>query len=218
MNDKVQSVLVVGGGAPVGVERLQQCAAGYEACLAADSGLAAVKEAGLSPLFVVGDMDSVSPEVLASMGADKTRRSTDQSTTDLEKAVLLALELGAKKIGIVCASGDRIDHTINGVSMMIRYRGKAEFVWHDAQGDGTLAFPSSTNIVGQPGDRISLVPAPGATAVRTSGLKYMLEGVDLIMGSRDGISNELMVATARVSFKTGSLLVYRFLNKTAAPR
>lgn len=200
------------------VERLKQCAAGYEACLAADSGLGALKQAGLSPLFLVGDLDSVSSEDAASMGADKTKKSTDQSNTDLEKAVLLALELGAKRIGIVNASGDRIDHTFNGVSVMIRYRGKAEFVWHDGQGDGTVAFPTAVAITGQPGDKVSLVPAPGATAVRTVGLKYMLDGADLIMGSRDGIANELMVATARVQFKTGSLLVYRFLNKTAAPQ
>lgn len=204
-------MLIVAGGAAVSVERLKQCAANYEAVIAADAGVSLVRQAGLSPIFLVGDLDSATPEDQAWVTADRTRRSTDQNTTDVEKAVLLALELGAKKIGLVCASGDRIDHTFNGVSMMVRYRTRAELVWHDAQGDGTLALAPSATITGQPGDKVSLVPAPGATGVRTSGLKYLLDGVDLTLGSRDGVSNELMVATARLSFKSGSLLVYRFL-------
>jgi thiamine pyrophosphokinase len=216
MSAQVQSILVVGGGSFVGVERLQQCAAAYDGAIAADAGVSALRRAEVVPLYLVGDLDSVAPEDRAWVPADRTRASTDQNTTDLEKAIGLALELGAKRIGLVCASGDRIDHTFNAVSLMLRYRGRAEFTWHDAAGDGTLAFAPGTAIAGKPGERVSLVPAPGATAVRTTGLKYMLEGTDLVLGSRDGISNVLMVASARVTFKSGSLLVYRFLNEAAA--
>lgn len=211
MSPQVQSVLVVGGGAPVGAERLKQCAGAYEGVIAADAGVSSVRQAGLTPLFLVGDLDSVSAEDRAWVGEERTRHSADTNTTDLEKGILLALELGAKKIGMVCVSGDRLDHTVNSVSLMLRYRTRAEFTWHDSLADATMAMAPGTTINGKAGDRVSLIPAPGATAVRTSGLKYLLDGMDFVYGSRDGISNELQVAQARVNFKTGSILIYRFI-------
>lgn len=216
MNAQMQSVLVVGGGWSVNLERLKQCAGRYDGLIAADAGAAPLRQADMPPLFLVGDLDSITPEDRAWVPADRVRASTDPSHTDLEKAILLALELGAKKVGMICVSGDRIDHTVNGLSLMLRYRTRAEFTWHDDRGDATLALPPGTTIAGKPGDKVSLVPAPGAAAVRTSGLKYMLDGVDLTFGSRDGVSNELQVAAARVQFKTGSLLVYRHLETPAA--
>jgi thiamine pyrophosphokinase len=209
----MQSILIVGGGASVSTDRLPQCVGSYEAVIAADSGAAVLRRAGLPPpLFLTGDFDSITAEDRAWVPADRQRHNRDQNTTDLEKAILLALEQGAKRIGLVCVTGDRIDHTVNAVSLMVRYRGKAEFVLHDAQGDATVVFAPGITITGKPGEKVSLVPAPGATGVRSTGLKYMLEGIDLVFGARDGISNELMVAQAKVSFKSGSLLVYRFLS------
>jgi thiamine pyrophosphokinase len=206
-----QSILVVGGGTPVGTERLRQCAATYEALIAADAGAAALRQADLPPLLLTGDFDSITAEDLAWVPEARQRHNRDQSTTDLEKAIVLALEQGAKRIGLVCATGDRLDHSINAVSLMLRYRGKAEFVFHDAHGDATLAYAPGVTISGKPGEKLSLIPAPGAVGVRTTGLKYMLEGIDFVFGARDGISNEFMVSQAKVSFKSGSLLVYRFL-------
>lgn len=206
------SVLVVGGGLPLDSERLRQLAQAYDSSIAADAGALTLRNAELTPAFVTGDFDSLSEADLAWLPPDRRRHKPDQSSTDLEKAVLLALEQGAKRIGLACATGDRIDHTLNAVSLMLRYRNRAEFTLHDAHGDATLAFAPGTALNGKPGDRLSLVPAPGATGVRSSGLKYLLDGIDLVFGGRDGISNELMVAQARLTFKTGSLLVYRFLS------
>lgn len=210
---QTQSILVVGGGPFVGVDRLRQCAGAYEALIAADSGVAALRLADLPPLYLTGDFDSITADDLAWVPPERQRHNRDQSTTDLEKAILLALELGAKRIGLVCATGDRIDHTVNAVSLMVRFRGKAEFVLHDAHGDATLAFAPGVTISGKPGEKLSLVPAPGATGVRSTGLKYLMEGIDFVFGARDGISNELMVSEAKLKFKSGSLLIYRFVSQ-----
>ena len=211
----LQSILIVGGGPSPGGERLRQLAGAYDAVVAADSGVVALKESNLTPLLVTGDFDSVTPEQLAWIPEERRVRNPDQSTTDLEKAVQWAVKAGAKRLGLTAVTGDRLDHAVNAVSLMLRYRSRAEFTLHDTHADATLAYPPGVTIKGREGDRLSLVPAPGATGVRSSGLKYLLEGIDLVFGGRDGISNEMLVPEASLIIKTGSLLVYRFLDSAA---
>ena len=57
-------LIVLGGDAP-GVELLKACADEADFSIAADRGLEAFDAAGLEPDMLVGDMDSVSQNVLA---------------------------------------------------------------------------------------------------------------------------------------------------------
>jgi thiamine pyrophosphokinase len=204
-----ESLLIVGGGSCPSLGRLRQVASEYQAIIAADFGVAFLRQAGLSPLYLTGDFDSVTADDLGWVTPEQRRHDPDQSTTDLEKAILLAIGLGARRFGIACATGDRMDHSVNAISLMVRYSDRAEFTLHDAHGDATLAFAPGITITGTPGEKLSLVPAPGATGVRSTGLMYPLDGIDLLLGSRDGISNELTKNEARLTFLAGSLLVYR---------
>lgn len=211
-----QSILIVGGGPSPGKERLRQLAGAYDALVAADAGAVTLHELDLAPLLVTGDFDSVTPEQLARIPEERRLHNPDQSTTDLEKAVQWSLKTGAKRLGLTAVTGDRFDHAVNAVSLMLRYRSRAEFTLHDTHADATVAYPPGCTIKGKEGDRLSLVPAPGATGVRSSGLKYLLEGIDLVFGGRDGVSNQMLVPEASLIIKTGSLLVYRFLDSPTA--
>lgn len=206
-----RAALIVGGGKSPGPQRLKQLAERYPLMIAADSGIVALHDAQLTPVWVTGDFDSVSQAQLAEIPTDRLRHNPDQSNTDLEKAIELALELGVTTIGLVCVSGDRIDHTINAISLMHRFSDRAMFEFHDTHGDGQLVTPPGLTFTGQAGDRVSLVPAPGTSELSTSGLKYAISGTELYLGSRDGISNELTGAEASIFFEEGSLLLYRHL-------
>jgi thiamine pyrophosphokinase len=202
----------VGGGISPGTHRLKQLALRYPLIIAADSGLVALRNADLTPALVTGDFDSVSQEQLDWIPTDRQRHNPDQSNTDLEKAIILALEMGVTSIGLVCVSGDRIDHTVNAIGLMHRYSDRALMEFHDTHGDGQLVTPPGLTFTGRPGDRVSLVPAPGTSELSTSGLKYAFSGTDLYLGSRDGISNELTGGEASIFFEEGSLLLYRHLS------
>ena len=56
-------LIVLGGDAP-GVELLKSCVQEADFSIAADRGLEAFDAAGLEPDMLIGDMDSVSPDVL----------------------------------------------------------------------------------------------------------------------------------------------------------
>jgi thiamine pyrophosphokinase len=206
-----RAALIVGGGTSPGPKRLRQLAQRFPLIIAADSGIVALQEAQLTPALVTGDFDSTNQEQLAEIPSDRLRHNPDQSNTDLEKAIELALEMGVTAIALAGVSGDRIDHTINAISLMHRYSDRAIMEFHDTKGFGQLVTPPGLTFTGQPGDRVSLVPAPGTTELTTSGLKYAFSGTDLFLGSRDGISNELTLGEASIFFEEGSLLLYRQL-------
>jgi thiamine pyrophosphokinase len=203
-----KSMLIVAGGQPPDPEKLRQWAGRYEAIIAADSGLETLEMAGLEPAFVIGDFDSVADEVLAAMEPSILIENEAQEDTDLEKAILLALKQGADRIGLAGASGNRIDHTLNAISLMLRYREHADFIFHDDGGTARIAVPPEAVIHGQSGQRVSFVPAPAATGLTGEGLAYPLEKLDLTLGGRDAISNELIDEVAYVRFSGGSFLVY----------
>jgi len=211
MNDESTSVLIVGGGQSPGRVRLQTIAKGYDRIIAADGGLKTLLQADLMSAAVTGDFDSVSDESLQWVPAERRYHNLDPSNTDLEKAVLLALAMGADRLGLTCVTGDRIDHSINAISMMKRYKNRADIVLYDSHGEARLVLPPEVELEGQVGDLVSFVPAPAARQLYSVGLRYPLEGLDLELGGRDGISNELTRVRARIRFESGSFLIYRRL-------
>ena len=201
-------VLIVAGGEVPGAAKLKLLAARYESIIAADSGLASLEIVGIVPDFVTGDFDSVEEATLAAADSVVLVHDESQDNTDLEKAILLALKNGAERIGLVGASGSRIDHTINAVSLMLHYREHAEFIFHDDGGEARLAVPPSIQITGKIGQRVSLIPAPAAYGLSGEGFVYTIKNLDLVLGGRDAISKELVESPATIRFDSGAFLVY----------
>lgn len=74
----------------------------------------------ITPSFIIGDCDSISPEDRTKFG-DKLITIADQSTNDLTKAANFAKELNFKKIIILGATGLREDHSLANISLLASY-------------------------------------------------------------------------------------------------
>lgn len=87
-----------------------------------DSGLAFLYRNQVEPTHIVGDFDSVSPEVIAYY---KTKENIVvrefnpvKDATDTEIAVNLAVELGVKELWLIGATGTRIDHVMANIQIL----------------------------------------------------------------------------------------------------
>ncbi len=80
--------------------------------LACDGALAKCLDRGIRPQTVIGDMDSVEPEVLESFRADggHVELQTGQETNDLEKALAWVEGIGIQVCSIVGATGGDPQH------------------------------------------------------------------------------------------------------------
>lgn len=182
--------------------------------VAADGGSALAVRLGVKPDLVVGDLDSIAPDLLAELIAvgaqlEKYEHQT-KLETDTELAALAALRWRPKRIIILGAIGGRLDHALANVLMLSH----PAFVQLDVtlvedNHEVFLAKPGRWNgLRGRKGDLLSLLPiGEDAHGVKTENLAYPLTGETLQFGRGRGVSNELVEDTARVWLDDGKLLV-----------
>lgn len=182
------------------------------AIIAADGGARLVAACDCVPGVVVGDLDSLSDDEVAVLRArDVTIQPYPpaKDETDLELALLTAVEQGATWLRIIGAVGDRLDQTLANIYLLAL----PELAGCDARlvaGEQTLWLigPGDHALPGEPGDTISLIPLAGAAEdVRTTRLEYPLRGETLRFGPARGVSNVIAAPDARVSLAAGWLVV-----------
>ena len=180
--------------------------------VAADGGANWLHAQGLAPDVLIGDLDSVTADVLAELataGCTIIRHSPHKDETDTELALLYAVAQRPTRITLLGALGGRVDHELANIMLLALpqlagiptaiYDG-ASWLW--------LATAASASISGAAGDLVSLLPWGGdCLGVTTHGLAYPLHDEPLLFGPARGISNVMLAASAEVTVRVGRLLV-----------
>ncbi|MFN8210258.1 MAG: thiamine diphosphokinase [Bacteroidales bacterium] len=127
---------------------------------------------GYEPLAIVGDCDSVPPEIVSKY-ADRIFRSEEQETNDLSKSVKWCVEKGFNEITILGATGKREDHTLGNISLLAEYA--KESVVKMVTDTGVF-YPllKSGEFNSSPGQQVSVFSIDPRTEITSTGLKYSL--------------------------------------------
>jgi len=180
--------------------------------ICADGGANHARILGVTPDLVVGDMDSINPELavdLAAQGCEFVRYPRDKDETDTGLAVQYALARSGNPVIIMGGIGPRLDHTLANVSLLAAYAGKANLVLINEftqlrVGGGSMV------VDGRPGDQISLLPlTEEVSGITTAGLKWSLQNAVFRLGNPYGVSNELVGKEARITWERGLLMVIK---------
>ncbi|MEN6570593.1 MAG: thiamine diphosphokinase [Anaerolineaceae bacterium] len=178
--------------------------------VAADGGLNHLLKLGLIPQYLVGDLDSVTPQQVDEMrakGCKVEQFPVDKDQTDLELALLRAIVEEPEMVLVFGALGGRIDQELANLSLLLMPELIDTNVRILSESEQIFLIISAKEIQGEPGDRISLLPWGGpAVGVSTQGLKYPLEFETLTPDRSRGVSNVMLEETAQVSVESGSLL------------
>jgi thiamine pyrophosphokinase len=205
--------VVLANGMLEDVPGLRRRLAGWSPTLVigADAGARHAAALGLRLTALLGDLDSIDPPMLAEArrnGVDVRSFPADKDETDLELALLFAVEAGADEICILGALGARIDMTLANIMLLAhpRLTGRRVEMW-DAGQTVWLIRPPGEAVPGRIGDRLSLLPMGDfADGVTTHGLEYPLQGERLPLGPARGVSNVVAAENPRVELKCGLLL------------
>lgn len=205
------AVVVASGDLVAGDEAYLAAA---EFIVAADGGAQSIERCGRQPDVVVGDLDSIEPDLLKrlrAVGVPIEHHPADKDASDAELAIERAQALGAQRIILLGATGgERLDHELANVLLVAdpRYAGldlrlaRGRNVVRALHGGATLELDAAI------GDVVTLLPLAGdAAGVRTSGLRWPLEGETLTFGRSRGLSNEVVAASASVHLEHGTLLI-----------
>jgi thiamine pyrophosphokinase len=210
-------VTVVFGGVPVApTARLQRrlAEAGPHLVVAADSGATTALAFGLVPAVVVGDLDSLTPGVLAELEARQVpieRHPRDKDATDGQLAVdwVQAREPGPALLLIGFLGGPRLDQAVANLQLLAAL--PSGVVLLDERNEGRLVRSGEELAwVPEAEELVSLIAFVGdARGVITDGLRWQLADSTLPLGSTRGVSNEPAGGPIRVALRDGTLLVTR---------
>jgi thiamine pyrophosphokinase len=206
----VKAIVVAGGDAAL--EDAAQLT-GTDLVIAADSGAAWLDAVGRQPDLVIGDMDSIPPDLLkrlAAQGVTIEPHPPDKEASDAELAVARAVAMGASEIVILGGfGGQRLDHELANLLLLAEGWSGAELrLVRGATSARAIQGRGRLELEGAAGDLVTLLPLAGdARGVRTHGLRYPLEGEALHLGRSRGLSNLITEAPASVSLDGGILLV-----------
>lgn len=205
---------VVFGGGPIDGDAVAVALRGVHAdrVIAADSGLASCVAAGLHCDLVVGDMDSVDPELLeaaASSGSLVERHESDKDSTDLELALDRAVQgPGGGRVLMVGSGGGRIDHLLATAAIVGSSRYSSCHL--EAHLGLTRVFPvhDQRRLVAPVGTTASLFAIHGpATGVTVSGMHWPLRNAVLDANTTVGVSNRFEAEAADFEVDHGVLTV-----------
>jgi thiamine pyrophosphokinase len=180
--------------------------------IAADGGARHAPALGLDIDRLVGDLDSLTPAQHAELkrrGAAIIQRPSDKDETDLELALLDAQRSGIERVLLLGATGGRLDMTMANVGLLLHpaLRDLSIQLWSAAD-TAWLLLPPGGPVLGDVGDRVSLIPFGGeARGVTTHGLAFPLDAETLPIGPARGISNRVVRSGPRIELVAGALLV-----------
>lgn len=170
---------------------------------------------GLTPEAIIGDLDSLEPELVTELETAWVtihRHPVDKDQTDLELALERAVAEQPDEIVLVTALGGRLDQMLANILLLTQpqYASVKLTLVDGSQWATLLRSHQAETITGQPGDTLSLIPlTPTVTQVTLSGVKWPLEQATLSLGSTWSISNELTGQRANVRIGEGLVLVIR---------
>ena len=180
--------------------------------IAADGGAHHAMAMGLRPRVIVGDLDSLEPEVVEAMaaaGVELEKYPAVKDKTDLELAIERAIRDGAAEIVLLGALGGRLDQTLANVLLMAHRDWPATIHLVDANQIATVIHGGETMMLqATPGSTVSLLPLSAeVSGISYTGMLYPLDNATIALGSTRGISNEVVSHPATVRIGAGIALV-----------
>lgn len=178
----------------------------YDLIIACDKGYLYAKKLNIYPDIIIGDFDSAKmPKGAFSI----IKFDSIKDDTDTALAVSYALRNGCKEIDIICALGNRVDHTYANIDLLKNI--------YDNNGKGCILSDDTKIVIIGPGkckivndnnyNTLSLFTLTKRTKINyISGTKY--DGTDIVIkeGTTKGVSNEFVKKNIELDVDSGLLL------------
>jgi thiamine pyrophosphokinase len=181
--------------------------------IAADGGALHCMKLGITPNTLIGDFDSLTSgeiSTLQNAGVQILRYSPHKDETDLELAILHAIQQDVDQIIIFGALGARLDMTLANLMLLTHssFTHTRLSLIDGNQEISLLRGEQSVHLHGKAGDIVSLIPlSTESSGINTRDLEYSLLDGTLTIGSPRGVSNMMLCDHCQVTLKHGLLAV-----------
>lgn len=187
--------------------------------LCADGGANYAYKMGVIPAHIVGDMDSILPQVREYFEGHKVpfkKYPRRKDFTDTQLILELAEELSASEIILIGSLGKRLDHTLSNLYCGAELALKGRKIWHYSPECSVYLVNKELVIDGDIGDKVSVLALSDmAEGVYEEGFEYPLENVIIEKWNPYAISNVLKEEKGVIRVKDGLLLVLHYHGSSA---
>ena len=179
-----------------------------------DRGLEFCYRNKIVPQYILGDFDSIDPEVIRWYRSQEEipirEYKPEKDATDTRMGLELAMELGSDRIFLLGATGGRLDHYMGNLQSLIvpakchkeawilDEQNAVTVLWDRKKKKKRCAFGKYISFFSM-GDEVR--------GITLSGFKYPLKDYNMTNFDGIGVSNELAEDTALVEFRQGYLLM-----------
>ena len=164
-------------------ERVRELLRSEDYIIAVNGGTYHALSLNIVPHAIIGDLDSLRPEVQSQIASEKTtilRFPSRKDETDLELALRYALEKNADEILLLAALGGRLDQSLGNVFLLTLPELQGIDVKIIEGRQTAFLIRDHAEISGHPGDTVSILPIGGdAIGVSNSGLEWPLHDAAL---------------------------------------
>ena len=163
----------------------------FDEIIGVDNGTAHLFERSLIPSKVLGDFDSIKPDLLEkveNMNVDLIRYEPNKDKTDFELSLDSINEPNEKNIFIIGGEEGEIDHLFSIFSLIINYEFATNVTW--LYMDKTIIFRNNVSIFMNEGTKFSIVPITSLESLTISGAKWNLNEENIEAGSSKTLRNE----------------------------
>ena len=186
-----------------------------------DGGACHLRQSGIDPDVIIGDMDSIDLAQLAVYVDQEIKiikYPANKDFTDTELALDYALSLKPAAVYIWGALGGRIDHTLANVFLLHRGQEKGTGIYLVDEYCEAFVLDNETAFNDAVGQTVSMIAlSPKVEGITLGGFLYPLKEETLIMGASRGISNIVSETCAGIQVRSGKLLVIRYWREDFFP-
>ena len=218
-----QIVNIVSGGRIGDRDFFREKVSRMENCLiiCCDGGVRHLQQTGIMTDVIIGDMDSIDPaqlEIYSSQDVKIIKYPVSKDFTDTELALDYAINLKPEAIYIWGALGGRLDHTLANVFLLEKTKALPIKTYLIDEYCEVFLLNGDVTIKESAGQTVSLIAlSPQVEGITLRGFLYPLDDAILMMGESRAVSNIINGDEAKISVRSGSLLVIRYWQKDIFP-
>ena len=193
--------VIIGNGTITDYDYIKSIISDKDFIICADGGINHAEKMGLNVDILIGDFDSSSDKTTA---AKTIQYPTRKDFTDGELCVEYAIDNGYDEILLIGMTGTRLDHTINNILLLLRFKNSCLINEHNT----IYPITDSLHIDNQKGKTLSIIPLfSDLEGIVTEGLEYPLNDETLYFGQARGNSNVIISDACKITVKKGMGIV-----------
>ncbi|MDF2677028.1 MAG: thiN [Bacillota bacterium] len=206
------SAVIIASGSDIEKHVFEEENINVEYVICADGGLEKAEKLNLIPNIVVGDLDSVSPDILKhylNKNVELIKYPVEKDFTDMEIAIEYAISKNYKDIILVGATGTRLDHTMGNILLLEKYFLNGIKIKILDNNNIIQIMGNILQLKHKKNYYVSIIPVTETIeGVSLKGFKYPLHNVTIKRGSTLCISNEIMDDLGIITIEKGNALVF----------